>query len=91
MADAKSSRGMIAVDKMGTKALFLNLVTYETEVVLEDFPALCTNCSWCRMPTSLMCRSSATVSRAAIPIRVISFASSTLRSAARRHLLMAAF
>jgi hypothetical protein len=27
MADAKSSRGMIAVDKMGTKALFLNLGT----------------------------------------------------------------
>ena len=38
MADAKSSRGMIAVDKMGTKVLFLNPVTYETEVVLEDFP-----------------------------------------------------
>ena len=91
MADAKSSRGMIAVDKMGTKALFLNLGTYETEVVLEDFPALCTNCSWCRMPTSLMCRSSAAVSTAAIPIRVISFASSILRSATRRHLLMAAF
>jgi len=89
MADAKSSRGMIAVDKMGTKALFLNLGTYETEVVLEDFPALCTN--WCRMPTSPMCRSSATVSTAAVPIRVISFASSILRSAARRHLLMAAF
>jgi hypothetical protein len=38
MADAKSSHGMIAVDKMGTKVLFLNPVTYETEVVLEDFP-----------------------------------------------------
>src|SRR6266545_2939335 len=38
MADAKSSRGMIAVDKMGTKVLFLNPVTYESEVVLEDFP-----------------------------------------------------
>jgi DNA-binding beta-propeller fold protein YncE len=38
MADAKSSCGMIAVDKMGTKVLFLNPVTYETEVVLEDFP-----------------------------------------------------
>jgi hypothetical protein len=37
MADTKSSRGMIAVDKMGTKVLFLNPVTYETEVVLEDF------------------------------------------------------
>src|SRR6266571_4537798 len=33
-----SSRGVIAVDKMGTKVLFLNPVTYETEVVLEDFP-----------------------------------------------------
>jgi len=38
MADAKSSRGMIAVDKMGTKVLFLNPVTYEMEVVLDDFP-----------------------------------------------------
>src|SRR5215831_7368742 len=38
MADTKSSRGMIAVDKMGTKVLFLNPVTYETEVVLEPFP-----------------------------------------------------
>src|SRR6516162_814705 len=37
MADTKSSRGMIAVDKMGTKVLFLNPVTYETEVVLDDF------------------------------------------------------
>jgi hypothetical protein len=33
----KSSGGMIAVDKMGTKVFFLNPVTYETEVVLEDF------------------------------------------------------
>src|SRR5215813_9311884 len=38
MADTKCSRGMIAVDKMGTKVLFLNPATYETEVVLEDFP-----------------------------------------------------
>ena len=30
-------RGMIAVDKMGTKVLFLNPVTYETEVVLDGF------------------------------------------------------
>jgi|AmaraimetFIIA100_FD_contig_123_92067_length_1497_multi_3_in_2_out_0_2 hypothetical protein len=29
---------MIAVDKMGTKVLFLNPVTYETELLLEDFP-----------------------------------------------------
>jgi hypothetical protein len=33
----KSSGGMIAVDKMGTKVFFLNPATYETEVVLEDF------------------------------------------------------
>ena len=32
-----NARGMIAVDKMGTKVLFLNPVTYETEVVLEGF------------------------------------------------------
>jgi hypothetical protein len=38
MADAKNSRGMIAVDKMGTKVLVLNPVTYETEIALEDFP-----------------------------------------------------
>jgi YVTN family beta-propeller protein len=30
--------GVIAVDKMGTKILFLNPVTYATETVLEGFP-----------------------------------------------------
>jgi YVTN family beta-propeller protein len=38
MADAGSARGMIAVDKVGGKVLFLNPVTYETEVVLGGFP-----------------------------------------------------
>src|ERR1700726_1152254 len=38
MANAGSARGMIAVDKMGGKVLFLNPVTYETEAVLDDFP-----------------------------------------------------
>src|SRR5499427_1555331 len=38
MTTGKNSRGMIAVDKMGAKVLFLNPVTYETEVVLEGFP-----------------------------------------------------
>ena len=38
MATGNNSRGMIAVDKMGAKVLFLNPVTYETEVVLEGFP-----------------------------------------------------
>jgi YVTN family beta-propeller protein len=38
MANAGSARGMIAVDKMGGKVLFLNPVTYETEVVLDGFP-----------------------------------------------------
>jgi YVTN family beta-propeller protein len=32
-----NSRGLIAVDKMGTKVLFLNPKTYETEVVLDGF------------------------------------------------------
>jgi YVTN family beta-propeller protein len=32
------ARAMIAVDKMGGKVLFLNPATYETEVVLDDFP-----------------------------------------------------
>jgi YVTN family beta-propeller protein len=32
------ARGLIAVDKMGGKVLFLNPVTYETEVVLDGFP-----------------------------------------------------
>jgi YVTN family beta-propeller protein len=31
-------RGLIAVDKMGAKVLFLNPVTYETETVLDGFP-----------------------------------------------------
>jgi YVTN family beta-propeller protein len=38
MANAGNARGIIAVDKMGTKVLFLNPATYETEVVLDDFP-----------------------------------------------------
>jgi hypothetical protein len=37
-ADANTSRGMIAVDKMGAKVLFLNPVSFETEVVLDGFP-----------------------------------------------------
>ena len=32
-----NARGMIAVDKMGGKVLFLNPVTYETEIVLDGF------------------------------------------------------
>jgi YVTN family beta-propeller protein len=32
-----NARGMIAVDKMGTKVLFLNPVTFETEVTLDGF------------------------------------------------------
>jgi YVTN family beta-propeller protein len=38
MTDSSSARGMIAVDKMGGKVLFLNPATYETEVVLDGFP-----------------------------------------------------
>jgi len=38
MAGADNSRGLIAVDKIGTKVLFLNPVTFETEVVLDGFP-----------------------------------------------------
>jgi DNA-binding beta-propeller fold protein YncE len=33
-----SARGLIAVDKMGAKVLFLNPTTYETETVLDGFP-----------------------------------------------------
>jgi YVTN family beta-propeller protein len=35
---ARNAHGMIAVDKMGTKVLFLDPVSYETETVLDDFP-----------------------------------------------------
>src|SRR6516164_1397611 len=35
---ANAELGMIAVDKMGAKVLFLNPVTYETEVVIDGFP-----------------------------------------------------
>jgi DNA-binding beta-propeller fold protein YncE len=38
MASANDTRGMIAVDKMGTKVLFLDPVTYETQVVIDGFP-----------------------------------------------------
>ncbi len=37
MTDSSNSRGLIAVDKMGTKVLFLDPVTYQTEVVLDGF------------------------------------------------------
>ena len=40
MANCKAIQsGMIAVDKMGAKVLFLNPVTYETEVVIDGFPS----------------------------------------------------
>ena len=38
MTNAGNARGLIAVDKMGGKVLFLNPATYATEVVLEGFP-----------------------------------------------------
>src|ERR1700758_3996905 len=38
MNETNGTRGLIAVDKMGGKVLFLNPVTYETEVVLDGFP-----------------------------------------------------
>jgi hypothetical protein len=34
MPTRQNSHGMIAVDKMGTKVLFLNPQTYATEVVI---------------------------------------------------------
>jgi YVTN family beta-propeller protein len=37
MANETNSHGLIAVDKMGAKVLFLNPRTYETEVVLDGF------------------------------------------------------
>ena len=38
MTNTNSPRGMIAVDKMGAKVLFLDPVSYETQTVLDDFP-----------------------------------------------------
>jgi YVTN family beta-propeller protein len=38
MDDAGGARGMIAVDKMGTKVLFLDPASYETQIVLDGFP-----------------------------------------------------
>jgi len=38
MATPKTDRGMIAVDKMGGKVLFLNPATYASEVVIDGFP-----------------------------------------------------
>jgi DNA-binding beta-propeller fold protein YncE len=35
---AERARGMIAVDKMGGKVLFLDPVSYQTEVVIDGFP-----------------------------------------------------
>jgi YVTN family beta-propeller protein len=36
--DARSDHGVIAVDKMGAKVLFLDPATYETQVVIDGFP-----------------------------------------------------
>src|SRR3974390_1301788 len=38
MNETNGTRGLIAVDKMGGKVLFLNPTTYATEVVLDGFP-----------------------------------------------------
>jgi YVTN family beta-propeller protein len=38
MSEPGDARGIIAVDKMGGKVLFLNPATYETEVVIDGFP-----------------------------------------------------
>jgi YVTN family beta-propeller protein len=38
MANATNSHGMIAVDKMGAKVLFLDPATYATEIVIDGFP-----------------------------------------------------
>jgi YVTN family beta-propeller protein len=38
MANTAGARGLIAVDKMGGKVLFLNPATFETEIVLDGFP-----------------------------------------------------
>jgi len=38
MSKANGARGLIAVDKMGGKVLFLNPATYATEVVLDGVP-----------------------------------------------------
>jgi YVTN family beta-propeller protein len=38
MANGTNSHGMIAVDKMGAKVLFLNPATYATEIVIDGFP-----------------------------------------------------
>jgi len=38
MPHAPTPRGLIAVDKMGGKVLFLDPASYETRTVLEDFP-----------------------------------------------------
>jgi DNA-binding beta-propeller fold protein YncE len=38
MANTNGTRGLIAVDKMGTKVLFLDPATYEKQVALDGFP-----------------------------------------------------
>jgi len=38
MASIDNARGMIAVDKMGGKVLFLDPVTFKTEVTIDGFP-----------------------------------------------------
>ncbi len=38
MANTGNARGMIAVDKMGGKVLFLDPVSFKTEIVIDGFP-----------------------------------------------------
>ena len=44
MTATVGNRGIIAVDKIGCKILFLNPQTYETETAIEDFSVRCTSC-----------------------------------------------
>ena len=41
-----SARGLMAVDKKGGNVLFLNPVTYETEVVLDGFEKTVHELEW---------------------------------------------
>jgi len=48
MANTGNARGIIAVDKMGTKVLFLNPATYERSRPMSEIPATCWTCAGMR-------------------------------------------
>jgi len=80
------ARGLIAVDKMGGTVLFIDPVSDETTLVLDDFGACRTSCLSCGSPRPHMCRFMETASTAAIrPGHLLSVIDLAQRSFSRQN------